>query len=108
MKLNIKERLVLLGVMPVEGNFLTLKIVRQLREDLSFSEEELKQYKFNEEQGRITWDESQEQPKDVPIGKEGKRIIRDALEKLDREEKLREDHVSVFEKFVEIDCPTCE
>lgn len=100
MKLNIKERLVLLAVLPAEGNFLTLKIVRKLRENLSFSEEELEQYKFKEDNSRLTWDETNQEPKDVVIGKEGKKIIKDALKKLDKEEKLKEDHVSVYEKFV--------
>lgn len=50
MKLNMMERLKLLEILPNEGNRLNLKIVRKLRESLSFSEEELKkvpaQYEF--------------------------------------------------------------
>lgn len=50
MKLNIWERLKLLEILPNEGNRLNLKIMRKLRESLSFSEEELKsipvQYEF--------------------------------------------------------------
>ena len=36
LKLSVYERLVLLNILPKEGNFITLKIIRQLREDLSF------------------------------------------------------------------------
>jgi len=43
MKLNMWERLKLLEILPSEGNRLNLKIMRKLRESLSFSEEELKQ-----------------------------------------------------------------
>ena len=42
MKLSVFERLILLNVMPKEGDFTTLKIIRNLQEALSFSEEELK------------------------------------------------------------------
>ena len=42
MELTTIERLKLLEVLPPTGDILTLKIVRKLRETLSFSEEELK------------------------------------------------------------------
>lgn len=44
MKLTIIERLKLLDLLPREGNRLNLKIMRKLRESLSFSEEELKSF----------------------------------------------------------------
>jgi len=43
MELTTVERLKLLEVLPTQENILTLKIVRKLRETLSFNEEELKQ-----------------------------------------------------------------
>lgn len=42
MKLNMVERLRLLEILPTEGNRMNLKIVRKLRETLSFSEAEIK------------------------------------------------------------------
>lgn len=42
MELNIMERVKLLETLPPEGDILTLKILRKLRETLSFNEEELK------------------------------------------------------------------
>lgn len=42
MELTITERLKLAEILPTRENILTLKIVRKLREALSFSEEELK------------------------------------------------------------------
>lgn len=46
MKLTIPERLVLVTILPAEGDYTTLKLVRKLRESLSFSEEEHKQLNF--------------------------------------------------------------
>ncbi len=49
--LNILERLKLLEILPSEGNYATLKIMRKLRETLSLSEEEFKkvtiQYEYS-------------------------------------------------------------
>lgn len=42
MELTSVERLKLLEILPPQGDILTLKIVRKLRETLSFNEEELK------------------------------------------------------------------
>ena len=44
MELRIGERLILLGILPNEGNFITLKVVRKLQEELSFSEADFKEY----------------------------------------------------------------
>ena len=43
MKLNILERLTLVGILPPLGSNATLKILRKLRETLSLSEEELRE-----------------------------------------------------------------
>ena len=103
MKLAVFERLVLLNVLPQEGNFITLKIVRKLRENLSFDEKELKALKLtvDPEKGNATWDTAKEPNKDVEIGREARKIIVTALEKLDKDEKLTQEHFTLFEKFVE-------
>jgi hypothetical protein len=102
MELNVKERLVLANMLPKESNFTTLKIMRKLREELSFNEEEHKALKFNSTaDGRLMWDSSVNLIKDVPIGELMAELIAKDLKKLDKESKLTEDHFSLFEKFVE-------
>ena len=46
MKLEVYERIVLLNILPQEGDFTTLKLVRKLRESLSFSEKEIADIDF--------------------------------------------------------------
>lgn len=43
-KLTLSERFAILGILPVEDNFATLKIMRKLREQLSLTEVEIKEY----------------------------------------------------------------
>ena len=100
MKLDVRERLVLLSVLPQEGNFITLKVVRKLREGLSFSEEELKQYKFVQEDQRVTWDDKAEQVKEIEIGEKAMDIIKEALKKLNEDKKLKDEHFTIYQKFV--------
>ena len=100
MKLSIRERLVLLSILPAQGNFITLKIVRKLRENLSFSGEEIERYKFIQSEGKVTWDGEVEQMKPIEIGTQAKVIIGEALKQLDETKKLRDEHYSIYEKFV--------
>lgn len=100
MKLDVRERLVLLSVLPAEGNFVTLKVVRKLRDSLSFSEEEIKEFKFVHGNNQVTWNNTVEQSRPIEIGTQAKTIIQDALNKLDKEEKLREEHFTLCVKFL--------
>jgi len=54
--LNTLERTVLLlGLLPKEGSFSNLKLVRLLREELSFTEEENRALQFRTENQMIMW-----------------------------------------------------
>ena len=56
MKLGVKERIVLGSILPSEADFITLKIVRGLRESLSFTDEELQILKIQQSEGMVNWD----------------------------------------------------
>ena len=101
MELDVRERLILISVVPQEGNFVTLKVIRSLQEALSFSEEEHKLYKFVESEGTVTWDDTTEQVKEVEIGEKATDIIVEALKKLDESKQLKLEHYSLYEKFCE-------
>ena len=104
MELGVQDRLILLNVLPKEGDFTTLKILRDLQSNLSFTEEELKVLNFeNSEQG-TRW--STEGAKllenvDISIGNKANAMIVDALQKLSADKKLTIAHLQTFEKFVE-------
>ena len=106
MKLNISERLVLLEILPKEGSLLTLRIIRELQNELSFSEEELKEFNVRIEvhEGKIMarWDPGKENiEKDVPIGERATEIIVRRLKEFDEQKALTMRMMSVYEKFVE-------
>ena len=102
MKLTVFERLMLLNILPKEGNFVTLKIVRELREGLSFNEKEIKELDLKiDDKGNATWNPAKDKNKDVEIGGQANKIIVETLEKLDKDKKLTESHLSVYEKFIE-------
>jgi len=104
-KLGLFDRLVCLSLLPPEGSFATLKIVRELQMELAPSEEESKKAGLvpNLATGGIEakegWDKVE--PKEIIFGDIAKGIIVAALEKLDKEEKLQQQHVLLYELFIE-------
>lgn len=100
MNLSILERLVLLKVLPKEGDYATLKILTTLRLTLSFSEDEMKAWGISGDPatGRTDWKVNGEA--DIPIGEKATDIVVDALKGLNREKKLPLEAMSVYDKFI--------
>ena len=101
MELTIQNRILLLNILPKEGNILTLKLMRELKEELSFSEKEISENKIEYTDVRIDWDESKKYTKDVDISDVSMKTIKDSLKTLDQKGKLREEHISLWDLFME-------
>ena len=104
MILTVAERLGLLQILPMKGNFATLKILTQLRLTLSFTEDEIKEWKIVEdkENQRVNW--GVDGVKEIPIGETATGMIVDALRELDRKKDLPITLFGIYEKFI----PTTE
>lgn len=100
MKLSVIERMVALNLLPTEGSFTNLKLIRVAKETLSFNEEENKTLQFSQTGDRVTWNQTVVVEKEVEIGEVVSLIIVEALKKLDSEGKLKEEHISLYEKFI--------
>ena len=105
MKLSIVERIQLIGLLPGEGNAVTLRIVNDLRNDLSFSEKEIKEAEIRQdvENNRVAWNGARDLVKDVKIGDTARGVIVDALKKMDDEKKLTLAIMPVYERFMQGD-----
>jgi len=102
-KLNVPERLVLLMELPKEGDFLTLKLIRELRENISFKEAELKEFELKtKDDGCVSWNiEKGKLEVEISIIEFGEGLIKKTLKKLDENKKLEDKHFTLYEKFVE-------
>lgn len=102
MKLNVFERVSLLQILPKEGDFTTLKILRDLQGIVGFSEEDHKKFEIKRVDNQITWN-PEEGTKEVEIefGEKAKEIVKEALLDLDKSKKLRPELFTLYEKFVQ-------
>ncbi|KKN62887.1 hypothetical protein LCGC14_0507400 [marine sediment metagenome] len=100
MVLSVLDRVILLTILPKEGNYLTLKILMDLRMTMSFTESEMKQFnlKIDDETGQTTWENAEDV--EVPIGEKATDIIIEALGKLDQEGSLNPEMIDTYEKFI--------
>lgn len=69
-KLVVTDRIILLELLPEKGTFAALKEIRELREELAFSEDEAVELSVTQEDGVVRWDSEKEQaagPKTVVV-----------------------------------------
>ena len=105
MKLTILDRLMIMRVLPSESDFSTLRIVKDMKKKLHFTEEEKKEYKIqtvfvpNEGQ-RITWDKKKNNDLDIKLVKIEREIIIARLEELDKSKKATNKHLELYDKVI--------
>jgi len=90
-------------LLPEKSNFTNMKMLRELREELSFSAEELDLIKFQQVEGTgMRWDSegAEKCKKVVSFNPHTVVMVMKKLEELDKKEELERDHVSLYEKFV--------
>ena len=103
MELTPLERMALLSILPKEGDFLTLKRLRELKESLVFTDEEIFDKQVVQvEGGGIQWSDMPDcnQPAEIPIGEIMNDLIVKTLKQLDSQRKLTEQTVGIYERFV--------
>lgn len=101
MKLSIVERLLLLEMLPKQGDFAALKELRQAKEVVSFTGAELVEHEIVNDNGRVSWKvESDEYEIDIPLSAWITSQIQDQLRKLNDEKKLQDNHFTLYEKFI--------
>jgi hypothetical protein len=104
MKLTVLERFALGNMIPSQiGKFETLRLVREGRESLSFSNEELLQLNPVAEGQSVKWDPNAAVKigeVDIPLSPFFIKLIKDELIKLSDADQLPESFFSIYEKFV--------
>ena len=103
MELNVSERIILLDILPREGNVATLRIVSELRNALSFSEEENKSLsiKVDPKTNGVNWNTGADIPTEIEIGETAMGIINQSFKDRDKAGKIQAAWLPTYEKFVE-------
>ena len=103
--MGIVERIGLLNLLPKEGNALSLKIIRDLNDELGLTEEELKEGDIKTSGATLSWNVEAvaKMGKDVTVGPKALEIIQEALRARDKKGNMGLNELPIFERFVEGD-----
>lgn len=112
MDLTIYERFMLASIMPLKDDDISLlKIARDFKYALAFSEEETEEHNIRPsekcptcgaESGGHVWNpESSEYVKDISIGPRAMSLIVSRFEKLNSEKKLTVSYIGLYDRFME-------
>lgn len=102
-ELTFTDRIVLGSLLPREASFEKLIIARDLQEKIKVTQDEVKKFsiKPTEDGKNISWDISEEENHFFyEFTDLEKKLIKEELEKKDRESKLEAAHLNLFEVFV--------
>ena len=100
MELTVLDRILLFGMLPKEGDITTVRIVRKLREDLSFSDEEQKTFEITTKDDKVTWNPQTVASKEIVIGTKAQALIVSALEQMSENKKLTADFIQLYDRFI--------
>ena len=89
MKLGIKERILVMGMMPQNGKLQDMVEILDLTKKVKIGIEEAGEIQMQEfEDGRISWDRTKDVEKEVELTADQVKILKDASKKLDEEGKV--------------------
>ncbi len=101
MQLNIQERFLLLNVLSgAAGNLATLRIVRDLQQELGLSEEEHKAINLRQDGDQVRWDDGKVPPKDVSVGPAALDTALAMFKTMEQMETLKIEYLPIYERLL--------
>lgn len=97
MKLDVKNRLLLIGMLPQQGNLSEMVDIYDLVRDLKLSDEEKGAISYVENGNYVKWDFEKDPNKDINISSSQMKIIKKTIEKLDKENKINLEMVPLIQ-----------
>lgn len=99
MNLNVKERLLLLGILPQEGTLSQMVDIYELAKELKLSDDEKSQMGFIENGTYMKWDDEKDPNKDINISSDQMKIIQDTIHDLDNKHKINIELIPLINKL---------
>ncbi|MGP1436284.1 MAG: hypothetical protein ACTTKN_06610 [Phocaeicola sp.] len=102
MKLTIKDRLILLQILPQQASLKKMGSIIECFNLLSLSDEEKAACDYKEEGGKIKWNASSDSDKDIPLKHDHISVLKESIELLDSEQKVTIEQYATFVKIAEL------
>ena len=100
---KIKERLILLQILPTQGSLSEMVEIMDLAKQLKLNDEEKNSVSFNEDsKGNITWDIDKDPNIDITISSDMIKILKETINKLDKDKKITPQLVDLAVKITKL------
>ena len=100
---KIKERLILLQILPTQGSLSEMVEIMDLAKQLKLNDEEKNSVSFNEDsKGNITWDIDKDPNIDITISSDMVKILKETINKLDKDKKITPQLVDLAIKITKL------
>lgn len=83
-----------------EGNYVTFKVLGELRNKVGFNSEEVKEFDIKQTGNNVTWNEKGNTPREFTLNEMEVNLVRDQLIAKDKANKLIQLYLSIYEMFV--------
>ena len=100
-KLNIGERLMVMSILPKEGDFVTLRAIRDMVAKIGLSAKDMETYDVTQKEGVTRWNKEGLKLAEIDFEVFELEIITSTLKKLNEDKKLTPQLFDVYEKFME-------
>jgi hypothetical protein len=99
MKLGVKDRIALFGVLPQQGDFVTMTVKHDLSDKLKITQTEIEEFGIKSGEGNLTWDASKEKEIDFEFTELELKLVKDSLEEMNNKKSLNDDTFNLYKKF---------
>ena len=100
---KIKERLILLQILPTQGSLSEMVEIMDLAKQLKLNDEEKNSVSFNEDsKGNINWDIDKDPNIDITISSDMIKILKETINKLDKDKKITPQLVDLAIKITKL------
>lgn len=100
-ELTMKERLLILDILPRESNVLTMRIKQNLVSKIGPVDEEFKEYGLKQNGPTITWDPKKSKiTKKFDLKEKELDMIKESLTRCDATGKIHDDLLPLYDRFV--------
>jgi len=101
MRLTVLERMISMGLLPAEGDILTLRIRAKMIDKIGLTAEEFKEYEVVQANGNVKWRNDLPQEKEIDLDPAEIGLLKDALKKKNDDKKLTPEMVGLYEKVAD-------
>lgn len=101
-KLTIKDRIVLLTLLPRQGGLIELQTIKRLIQILEFTSEEIEKYQLKDTANGVRWNKEKEEEKEVIFTDSQINIIKKSINEADKNKTLTLEMLETIEKFINL------